>query len=259
MEFPPEVYFAAGMALPTETTPIAVQYDLLLVTFTFHRRSGEILDAEANMVCDVTSAYLRQLLVGRCVYTDLEAILARIRADYLGLSRQALLVCMKDAVDKMCERSEYVARQMRLAQRGELENMHNAPLDKGGKSVYYGEEPRILGGWDNTICVVGLSKTGSRNPITRVHQSLFASMIVDRDSGEIRGVEFNTVCRLTNRFLAELLMGKSLLRDVEEMSASVQARYFGDSRRAIITILKDAQNRFYTYRRGVPEGEKSKS
>lgn len=259
MQFPPEIYFGAGMALPTETTPIAVQYDLLLLTFTFDSRDGMILEAEANMVCDITSQYLRRLLVGRCIYTDQDAILDKIRTDYLGLSRQALLVCVKDAIDKMCDRSEFVTRQMRLAQAGGLKKMHKTTLDNQRESVYYGEKASPVDQWENTICVVGLSKTGSRNPITRVHQSLFASMIVDKDSGVIQDAEFNTVCRLTNRFLVDMLLGKSLKNDVDNIAREVQRRYFGDSRRAIVSILKDAQNRFFTYQRASEAEQTTKS
>ena len=47
MSHPSELIFAAGMARPSSATPIAVQYDLLLVTFTFLRDTGIIQDAEA--------------------------------------------------------------------------------------------------------------------------------------------------------------------------------------------------------------------
>lgn len=79
-----DLIFAAGMALPSPSTPIAVQYDLLLLTFVFREKDGIILDAEANMVCDITSTYLRYLLVGRCIYTDVDQIIWEIEHTYLG-------------------------------------------------------------------------------------------------------------------------------------------------------------------------------
>ena len=93
------------------------------------------------------------------------------------------------------------------------------------------------------VCVVGLSKTGSRNPITKVHPSL----IVDSQTGEIYAAEFNTVCRLTNDFITSLIVGRNLRTDVDELIQAIQVRYMGDSRRAIATILKDAQNRLSNY------------
>ena len=104
MSHPSELIFAAGMARPSSATPIAVQYDLLLVTFTFLRDTGIIQDAEANLVCAVTSEYLRQLLVGRCIYTQLEDILQQLDRTYLGIGGRTLQVCLKDAYDKIQER-----------------------------------------------------------------------------------------------------------------------------------------------------------
>ncbi len=243
MKFAQDVIFAAGMAAPTASTPIAVQYDLLLVTFTFRQGDGIILDAEANMVCDITSSYLRTLLVGRCIYTDLPKILEQIQNTYLGLSQRALLVCMKDAYNKICERRS----DLSLSGKGAVDKSHKAQYNNSCKVWQDGEMMEINQFPPNAICVVGLSKTGSRNPITKVHQSLVASMIVDPVSGRIYAAEFNTVCHLTNAFLTDLIVGRSLCTDLPQMIEEIQARYLGDSRRAIVSILKDAQNKLLTY------------
>ena len=55
----------------------------------------------------------------------------------------------------------------------------------------------------NAVCVVGLSKAPSQNPITFVHQSLIGSFVVDNTTGRIYAVQFNTVtdgpfCRKTD-------------------------------------------------------------
>lgn len=246
-----DLIFAAGMALPSPSTPIAVQYDLLLLTFVFREKDGIILDAEANMVCDITSTYLRYLLVGRCIYTDVDQIIWEIEHTYLGISRQALLVCVKDAYSKICERGSWLPGlrspsrpstvEVLLDNRTEFEydNKEEVPCSRGGNSMK--ELP------PTAVCVVGLSKTGSRNPITKVHQSLIASLIVDSQAGEIYAAEFNTVCRLTNDFITSLIVGRNLRTDVDELIQAIQVRYMGDSRRAIATILKDAQNRLSNY------------
>ncbi len=91
-----------------------------------------------------------------------------------------------------------------------------------------------------SVCVVGLSKAASQNPITHVHQSLIGSFVADPQTGLLYQVQFNTICRITNSFIAEQLVGLSLFTDLDEMTTRIQTRYFGDSRRAIIVILKDA-------------------
>lgn len=91
-----------------------------------------------------------------------------------------------------------------------------------------------------SVCVVGLSRAPSQNPITYVHQSLIGSFIADPVSGVVHDVEFNTVCSITSDFIAELLVGLSLYDDCEEMCRRVTQRYHGDSRKAIIVIIRDA-------------------
>lgn len=92
----------------------------------------------------------------------------------------------------------------------------------------------------NAVCVVGLSKAPSQNPIPFVHQSLIGSFVVDNTTGRIYAVQFNTICGITSNFLEELLVGLSLLSDMEEMRKRIMTRYLGDSRKAIIVILRDA-------------------
>ena len=92
----------------------------------------------------------------------------------------------------------------------------------------------------NAVCVVGLSKAPSQNQITFVHQSLIGSFVVDNTTGRIYAVQFNTICGITSNFLEEQLVGLSLLSDMEEMRKRIMTRYLGDSRKAIIVILRDA-------------------
>ena len=92
----------------------------------------------------------------------------------------------------------------------------------------------------NAVCVVGLSKAPSQNPIPFVHQSLIGSFVVDNTTGRIYAVHFNTICGITSNFLEEQLVGLSLLSDMEEMRKRIMTRYLGDSRKAIIVILRDA-------------------
>ena len=73
-----------------------------------------------------------------------------------------------------------------------------------------------------------------------MHQSLIGSFVVDNTTGRIYAVQFNTICGITSNFLEEQLVGLSLLSDMEEMRKRIMTRYLGDSRKAIIVILRDA-------------------
>ena len=94
-----------------------------------------------------------------------------------------------------------------------------------------------------SICIVGLSKVASQNPIHSVHQTLAGSFIADPKSGLVYDVQFDTICEITSDFIASQLIGLSLYSDVDEMSNRIQTRYFGDSRRAIISIIRDVSIR----------------
>lgn len=97
---------------------------------------------------------------------------------------------------------------------------------------------------NSTICVVGITRIGTQNPINHVHQSLIGSFIVDTATGVILQAQFNTVCAVTSEFLADLLVGLSFTDDLDKMCALVQSRYLGDSRKAIQVVLKDAASKF---------------
>lgn len=96
---------------------------------------------------------------------------------------------------------------------------------------------------ESAVCVIGLSKAPSQNPITFVHQSLIGSFVADRYTGEIYDVQFNTICQITNSFLRDILLGMSLLNELDEMQEVVRTRYLGDSRKAIAVIIRDAASK----------------
>lgn len=97
---------------------------------------------------------------------------------------------------------------------------------------------------ENAVCVVGISKIGSQNPINHMYQSLIGSFVVNSATGEVYRAQFNTVCRITSDFLADLLVGLSFYDDLDKMCVLVQTRYLGDSRKSIQVVLKDAASKF---------------
>lgn len=103
----PDAFFVAGLATATADTPIAVQYDKLLVVLIVERSTGVILDAECNMVLDVTGDFIASLFVGRCFYTDLEGMIADVCYNYQGINQRALVVCLRDAYAKMIDRATF--------------------------------------------------------------------------------------------------------------------------------------------------------
>ena len=68
----------------------------------------------------------------------------------------------------------------------------------------------------------------------------FALSGFPRRPAKIRSPLCINPCGITSNFLEEQLVGLSLLSDMEEMRKRIMTRYLGDSRKAIIVILRDA-------------------
>ena len=99
-----DTFCVVGVATPTASTPTAVQYDKLIMVLICKRRGGTILDAEYNMVVDVTSDYIASLLIGHSLYTELEIMVKELQEKYNGISLKALIVALRDAHSKTKDR-----------------------------------------------------------------------------------------------------------------------------------------------------------
>ena len=101
----PDAVYIASNALPTGSDPIAVQYRRLNVCIVYERSTGRILDAEFDMVLDVTSSYLASLVVGKNIYRDVDEIVRLVQSSYHGTSQKALITAMKNTCAKAVERT----------------------------------------------------------------------------------------------------------------------------------------------------------
>ena len=99
-----DTFCVVCVATPTASTPTAVQYDKLIMVLICERRGGTILDAECNMVVDVTSDYIASLLIGHSLYTELEIMVKELQEKYNGISLKALIVALRDAHSKTKDR-----------------------------------------------------------------------------------------------------------------------------------------------------------
>ena len=96
---------------------------------------------------------------------------------------------------------------------------------------------------DSTILVVGISRTGDANPITAMYENLVLVLIVEKESGIIVNAQFNAVCKITNDFVASILVGKNLYTETEFLCDQMKERYLGASKKTLISCLKDARNK----------------
>ena len=97
---------------------------------------------------------------------------------------------------------------------------------------------------ENTILIVGQAKPSKEDAIYSLHGEFYVSFVVEQESGVILDVECNTILAVTSRFVTDLLVGKSLKTDLEEMETSIRERYYALTQKPLIACIKDAHNRY---------------
>lgn len=98
---------------------------------------------------------------------------------------------------------------------------------------------------ENTIYIVGNSKSPQNNPITQQYGQFFIGFVVGRDTGEIVACGSSVTSAVTAEFISSLFVGKSLRDDFEVIKRHVENRYFGSSQKAILVAYKDAQKKYF--------------
>lgn len=97
---------------------------------------------------------------------------------------------------------------------------------------------------DNTIYVVGNSKTNTDNAITNRFNSFFIGFVVDKDDDTIIDLSCSATIRTTDEFVKSIFVGKKLKEFDSQFEEEIKKRYHGSSQRAIIVAYKDAVKKY---------------
>jgi hypothetical protein len=103
---------------------------------------------------------------------------------------------------------------------------------------------------ENTLYIVGNSKSQMNNPITQVYGQFFIGFIIENESGKIIDVECNSIISLTNNILKDILIGENLTTDYDAIKNRITRRYLGSSQKAILVAFKDAQKKYLDFKSG---------
>ncbi|KAB2329943.1 DUF3870 domain-containing protein [Cytobacillus depressus] len=95
----------------------------------------------------------------------------------------------------------------------------------------------------NTVYIIGDSKTSSNNPIMQKYNSFFIGLVVNRETNEIVDAECSSTIALTSIFIKSLFVGKSIL-EVENVLEEIEQRYFGSSQKALMVAFKNANIKY---------------
>ncbi|GAA0728506.1 DUF3870 domain-containing protein [Clostridium malenominatum] len=96
----------------------------------------------------------------------------------------------------------------------------------------------------NTIYITGVSRANSTDPITVMYNGFFLGMIINKDTGEIIDVTSNAISSMTTDFIKSMLIGYSIVKELDEMINEINNRFFGTAQKALIVALREVHNKF---------------
>ncbi|WP_243116688.1 DUF3870 domain-containing protein [Marinisporobacter balticus] len=92
--------YILGTSKISKNDPIAALYDILFVGIILERESGKIMDLTCNMVRDVTSDFIKAILIGYHLIDDIDDIIGEIQDRFHGMAQKAVIAAVKDARNK---------------------------------------------------------------------------------------------------------------------------------------------------------------
>ncbi|SHJ16388.1 DUF3870 domain-containing protein [Lutispora thermophila] len=100
MIYPKNTIYITGTAKVAANDPISAIYDMFFVGIILEKDNGNIVDVTCNMVRDVTSDFIKSILVGYNLENDIEIIVEEIKERFLGIAQKAVIAAVKDARNK---------------------------------------------------------------------------------------------------------------------------------------------------------------
>lgn len=97
---------------------------------------------------------------------------------------------------------------------------------------------------ENTVYIIGNSKTNTENAITTQYNSFFIGFVIDVIAGTIIDVSCSSTIRTTEEFISSLFIGKNINTYEAELEEEVKRRYHGSSQKAITVAYKDAKKKY---------------
>lgn len=97
---------------------------------------------------------------------------------------------------------------------------------------------------ENTIYIVGESRTTKENAITKNYNTFFVGYVIDIKSNKVIDLSCSSILRTTEQFLISIFVGKSFKSYSIELENEIKKRYHGSSQKAIITAYKDAVKKY---------------
>lgn len=92
--------YILGTSKIGKTDPISELYDIFFIGIIIDRDTKRIADATCNMVRDMTTDFIRSILIGYNLIDDIDAIETEIKERFHGMAQKAVIASVKDARNK---------------------------------------------------------------------------------------------------------------------------------------------------------------
>lgn len=106
----------------------------------------------------------------------------------------------------------------------------------------------------NSVFVIGESRTNSDNAITKNYGTFYMAFEVDDLTSEVLDFSCTHTISTTEAFLRKLFVGQVFPEIDEWLENTLNRRYGGSSRRAVLVAYRDALKRWRS-KTGKPESE----
>ena len=98
--YPPNTVYICESTQAATQNPISNRHRFLIVAVVVERDTGLIVDAEINSICELTTRFVRDLLVGLSLAKNLDEIIESLELRYHGASRKGLISCLNAAAKR---------------------------------------------------------------------------------------------------------------------------------------------------------------
>lgn len=97
MQYSKTTIFVSGQAKPCKEDAINTVYQAFFLSLFVDTQTDCIVNLVCTTAMSETEEFIRQMLCGRNLLTEMDVMTAEIRGRFLALIQKALLVALKDA------------------------------------------------------------------------------------------------------------------------------------------------------------------
>lgn len=97
----------------------------------------------------------------------------------------------------------------------------------------------------HSVFVIGESRTNADNAITKMYGTFYMALEIDDDTCEVLDFSCTHTIETTQSYLRKLFLGQNFAEIDEWLEETLNSRYGGSSRKAVLVAYRDALKRWH--------------